>query len=290
MNGVAFSARTGQAARRTAASRTGDRRLGRWLLWAELAIVAAYALFRFYDWAIACHIPMKSNPGPDRLVRSMVLRRGPFTYIDFPSRRIETRAVIIFGSGDAGWGGWEDAVCRAMAANGYEVIGIDFAPYAKTDYDLDTLQADYTQLAQAARGPFGGHAPPLILSGWSMGAEQAVPVAAGPHPPPGLAGLLLISPGSRGRYGLHSADRLDIPPTGPGTFALEDFSRGLGNLRVLQWHAGLDPLDSTTWLQALSAPHREMDFAGVWHDFDGPSDVFVQEMVRSLDWILSPAP
>ncbi len=59
---------------------------------------------------------------------------------------------------------------------------------------------------------------------------------------------------------------------------------------MLQWHAGLDPLDSTTWLQALPAPHREMDFSGVWHDFNGPSDVFVQEMVRSLDWVLSPTP
>jgi hypothetical protein len=287
MHGVTFSARTGAVVKRSG-FRTGEKRLGRWLLWVELAVVTAYALFRFYDWAIACHIPMKPDPGPDRLVRSIVLRRGPFTFFDFPSRRIETRAVIIFGSGDAGWGGWEDAVSRAMAANGYEVIGVDFVPYAKTDYDLDTLQADYTQLAQLARGTFVDHAPPLILGGWSMGAEQAVPAAAGPHPPPGLAGLLLLSPGQRGRYGLRTSDKLDIPPTGPGTFALQDFSKSLGNLRVLQWHAGLDPIDSTTWLRSLPAPHREMDFPGVWHDFNGPSDVFVQEMVRSLDWILAP--
>jgi len=42
---------------------------------------------------------------------------------------------------------------------------------------------------------------------------------------------LLISPGSRGRYGLRAADRWDVPPTGHGTFALRDFDYRLKGLR-----------------------------------------------------------
>jgi hypothetical protein len=263
-----------------------EEKIGRLLLWGELAVVAVFVLYQFYGWAIACHIPMKSVPGPDRLDRSIALQRGSFGYFYFPSRRTETRAVIFFGSGDRGWGGWEDAVSRAMAFEGYDVVGIDSNLYALTDYDLGILEADYTLLAQQVEAPYGNHPPPLILGGWSTGAEMAVAAAGGPHPPPGVVGLLLLSPGDRSRYGLHASDRLDLTPTGPGTFALADFAPNLRNLRVLQWHAGLDVLDSVTWLQTLAAPHKEMVFPGVWHDFNGPSEIFVQEMARSIAWLL----
>jgi hypothetical protein len=229
---------------------------------------------------------------PDRVEVTLKLKRGDFTvhrYVPGDAKFAEhPLAVIIFGSGDGGFDGWEDRVSHALQATGYEVLGFDCALYAKTDYDLDTLQADTNAIAQSSLARFGNHPPPLILGGWSMGAEQAVPAAGGPHPPAGLAGLLLISPGDRGRYGLRVADRFDVTPTGPGTFALLDFAHSLDKVRVVQWDANLDLLGSKNWLASLTATHMAYDYSWGTHDYNGASDEFLKLLKESITWILQP--
>ena len=178
-------------------------------------------------------------------------------------------------------------VSHSLQAAGYEILGFDCALYSQTDYDLATLQADINTIAQSSLSRYGTHPPPLILGGWSMGAEQAVAAAGGPHPPTGLVGLLLISPGDRGRYGLRVADRYDVSPTGPGTFALQDFARKLDKLRIAQWNGNLDLLGSKAWLTSLKAPHREYDFSWGMHDYNGASDDFLKLLKESITWVLS---
>ena len=219
---------------------------------------------------------------------SVALRRGNFTVFCFPSKKSQTLAIIVFGSGDLGWGSSEEVICHGLQAAGYEVVGIDSQDYAHSDYDLDTLQQDFGAIAQSAEAPFGNRPPPLILGGYSMGAEQAIPAAGGPHPPAGMVGLLLASPGNRGRYGLRHSDQLNIEPTGPGTFAMKDFANTLGDLRVVQWHSGLDPFDSREWLNSLTAPHQEFDFPHGFHNYNFTCADFVRQFVASVDWILSP--
>ena len=121
-----------------------------------------------------------------------------------------------------------------------------------------------------------------------MGAEQAVPMAGGPHPPTGLIGLLLISPGDRGRYGLRDSDRWNVMPTGPGTFALKDFAHSLGKIRVAQWDGNLDLLGSKDWLKSLTTPHKVYDFPWGMHDYNNASDHFLKLLQDSIKWILSP--
>ena len=131
---------------RTFPSETEKR--GRWpgraVLWGELALVAAFLIYRFFVWYTAKPVVPGAVGVPDKVTLTAALRRGDFKVVEFPSQKVRTRALILFGSGDFGWGGWEDAVARSMADAGFEVIGIDCAAYAKTDYDLDTLQSDFT--------------------------------------------------------------------------------------------------------------------------------------------------
>lgn len=211
------------------------------------------------------------------------------TVLDFPAKKPETAALILFASGDGGWGSLEEAICHAFQNQGYEVIGIDSAAYAQTDYDLDVLQSDFSKIARTAQAPFGSHPPPLIVGGYSMGAAQAVAVAGGPHPPQGLAGLLLVDPCSRGRYGLRSSDKMDVLPTGPGTFSIAAFSKTIGSLRVVQWHAGEDSIDSSAWLDSLTGQHKIFTFPDAGHDYDTHRENFIRQLVESAGWILSPA-
>jgi len=269
--------------------------VGRLFLWSEILLITGFLIFYLYV-EIATPSPIMSQavvpqPQPNSVEWVLRLKRGDFILYRYmpgqPEFAAHPKALIIFGSGDGGLSGWEDRVCKALQADGYEVISLDYYGYSRTDYDLDILQADMNTIAQNCFSRFGNHPPPLILGGWSMGAEQAVPAAGGPHPPTGLVGLLLISPGSRGRYGVREADRWNVPPTGNGTFAMEDFAHRLNGLRVVQWDGNLDLLGSKTWLSSLTATHKVFGFPAL-HDYNGASDDFLTRLKQSVTWILSP--
>ncbi|HUB67697.1 MAG TPA: AcvB/VirJ family lysyl-phosphatidylglycerol hydrolase [Candidatus Methylacidiphilales bacterium] len=233
--------------------------------------------------------PEFAGTDPTRQVLTIPLTRGDFTFLRFPSKKPAVKAIILFGSGDGGWrDDFEEKVARGLQEQGFDVISFDCADYSQTDYDLPTLQADMTRIARAAEAPFRGCPPPLIVGGYSMGAEQAVAVAGGPNPPPGIAGLLLISPTSRGRYGLRTLDKMDIPPSGPGTFGLADFAERLGAMRVAQWHGDWDPTDSVAWLSQLSAPHQKLVYPSAWHDFQSACPDFLLKLGASAAWVASP--
>jgi pimeloyl-ACP methyl ester carboxylesterase len=218
---------------------------------------------------------------------SIPLARDVFAVRVFKSELPETRAIILFASGDGGWSGFEEAIAKTLQKHGYELVGIDSSVYAETDYDLNILQADYGKIAETMRQPFGKSPPPVIVGGWSMGAAQAIAVAGGPHRPEGLGGVLLLDPCSRGRYGLRLADRSDLLPTGPGTFGAEDFAQSMDGLRVVQWHATKDTIDSRTWLASLTAPYREYDFDKSGHYYDHDRDEFLDKLTASIAWLLA---
>jgi hypothetical protein len=197
--------------------------------------------------------------------------------------------LILFGSGDGGWSGIEEFICRDLQTHGYTVMGINSADYAKTDYDLPTLQSDYGAIIKTGLAAYPKSSPPVIVGGWSMGAAQAIAVGGGPNRPTGVVGLLLLSPSNRGRYGLRLPDRVDILPTGPGTFSVEDFIPGLAGLRVVQWHGTNDIFDSTSWLSHLKCPHREYDYPNSGHDFNNDSPDFLRKLNQSIAWILDPS-
>lgn len=215
------------------------------------------------------------------------LSRGAFTIRVFQPENRDARAIIFFGSGDGGWSGFEEAVSKTLQNHGYEVIGIDSNVYAKTDYDLAILQADFGTMAQMAEATYGNHPLPLILAGYSMGAAQAIAAAGGPHPPQGVIGLLLLDPCSRGRYGLRLSDQSDVLPTGPGTFGVEEFAKKMGSLHVVQWHAVEDSIDSRAWLDSLTAPHKELDFGNTGHYYNNDRSDFLGQLVDSVPWILN---
>jgi len=226
--------------------------------------------------------------GPSGHAKETTLRltRSSFEILDYPSDKNTTSAIIIFGSGDGGWGDFEEAIGHAFQGQGYELIGIDSEAYAQTDYDLLTLQSDFSVIADKAELPFGSHPPPLVIGGYSMGAAQAIAVAGGPNRPHGMIGLLLIDPLSRGRYGLRSSDQMNVLPTGAGTFGVDSFARNMDSLRVVQWHAAEDSIDSRSWLDSLTVQHETLTFPGAGHDYSENRGDFLRQLIESFNWIL----
>ncbi len=249
--------------------------------------VYTVALIAIIAWVA---LQMAAPNGSTSTPLTLQLVRGPFTVLDYqPHVHHEPRAIILFGSGDGGWSGFEEAMCKTLQARRYEVVGIDFERYADDDYSLDILQRDMTTIAATIRVRYSDNNPSIILGGYSMGAAQAIAAAGGPHRPAGLIGVLLVDPRSRGRYGLRLLDKGDTLPTGPGTFSMDEFTNTMDHLRVVQWHATEDPIDSRTWLDSLTAAHKEFDFGQTGHHYDNNRADFLTQFADSVDWILNPA-
>jgi phosphatidylglycerol lysyltransferase len=219
---------------------------------------------------------------------TLPLKRGPFgTYHFVPMGT--ARAVVLFGSGDGGWGHLENRVCSILVSQGIYAVGIDFNKYADADYDAETLASDFATITQSALARSENPDLPVIYSGWSMGAVQAVAAAGGENRPQNLVGLVLLSMDKRGRYGLRLPERVGLEPEGEGTFGVADFTVAVANLRVVQFAAADDWMNNTDWIRGLPSPHRLFELENSNHDFNGADQTFENELLDGISWILDPA-
>jgi hypothetical protein len=195
------------------------------------------------------------------------------------------RGIVILGSGSGGWSSWEEKVTMHLVAKGFAVGGWDCRKFADTrKYGRAELAAGMAAALEAVQERAGVGEVPAWYGGWSTGAEQSV-AAVTSERPDGLVGLLLVAPAARGRFGLTQSDLLGIEATGPGSFGLADFIPDLKGLRVAQFAAGLDPLDSTTWFahpdaseyQIFHLPHQ-------LHDMGGAGSEFLKKLDEAMEW------
>lgn len=208
------------------------------------------------------------------------------------------KAIFIFGSGDGGWSPWEDQISVWLRDMGVYVVGWDFERYAMKvdaatgekehdDFTKEDVGCDHALMANAALERIGKSDVPIIYGGWSSGAVQAVPAAAWKDRPKSLVGIMLFGADSRGRYGLRDSDLVGKTPTGPGTFALTEFSKAVENLRVVQFHGTADFMASTSWIRTLKSPRALYEIPRANHGFDGPSEEFAEDYLpRGVEWIL----
>ena len=214
------------------------------------------------------------------------LKRGNLNVRLFKPQDREPRAMVVFGSGDGGWSGFEELIGNWLCETGCAVAGVDLHRYAETDYDAPTLQADMATISAEALARIKRPELPLVYGGWSMGAVQAIPAAAGKNRPPTLCGFLLLSPDSRGRFGLRPGDLVGITPKGKGTFSLTDYSAAVADLRVAQFYGTADFMGSTAWIRTLKSPSQLYEMAGANHGFDGPSESFKPILQLGVEWVL----
>jgi phosphatidylglycerol lysyltransferase len=216
------------------------------------------------------------------------LKRGSFnTYHFVPSG--PPRAVILFGSGDGGWGYVENHASVFLQSSGFYVVGADSREYAKSDYEASVLVEDYRTIIDDALSRTGRPDLQVVYGGWSMGAVQAVAASGSEQRSPRLVGLLLLSMGSRGRYGLRLTDEIGLTPQGKGTFGVADFTGAVANLRVVQFAAVGDWMNNVDWVKTLRTPHRLFELQKTDHDFSGVNTDFQKVLLDGLNWILDPS-
>jgi phosphatidylglycerol lysyltransferase len=247
---------------------------------------------RFKEWTAAMILlsPLVSRLKADEPIAPTIpisLRRGSFdTYHFVPSG--PPKAIILFGSGDGGWGPVENRVCACLQRNGFYTVGIDFRKYAMTSYDSDILMSDFAAIAADVEKRAGNAELPVIYGGWSMGAVQAVAACAGAdRRAPRLVGLVLMSMDQRGRYGLGLPEQIGLEPEGDDTFGVAEFTAAVANLKVVQLSAVGDWMNNTDWIKALKTSHRLYQLENSDHDFNGADHALQQSLLDGIKWILN---
>lgn len=255
-----------------------------WFRWASALalIVAVGLLMKFVSYQV---LPRNYAGTGEKIEIEAAGKPFQILYYCGPE---EPNGIVVLGTGDGGWSYWEERTAKHLMARGYAVAGWDCRKFADSrSYDQLSL-ADGFRAAVEAVAERAGIDGPVWYGGWSTGAEQSVAAAASGDYPDTLAGLLLVAPGTRGRFGITTSDLLGITPTGPGSFALADFAPEIRGIRVAQFAAGLDPLDDVAWLKALKTPYRIFEMPGKLHDMGGAGDEFLATLDKAMLWTLEP--
>ena len=261
------------------------RRKRRWLCrtFAILGVVVVILLVKFIMHLV---LPRDFTGSGETL--SLELPHGRFQTLYY-NQTAKPLGIVILGTGDGGWSYWEEKVAKHLVVKGYAVGSWDCRKFSDSrSYDQAELAAGFRAAVDAVKERADIDEVPVWYGGWSTGAEQSVAAAADPERPGNLVGLLLAAPGEHGRFGITESDLLGVEPSGPGAFALADFAPKLKGLRVVQFAAGLDPLDDTTWLDSLGdTPHQVVKLPTCLHDMGGAGDEFLQKLDEAMKWTLS---
>ena len=235
------------------------------------------------------HLMMPRNYNSETAERiPLNLSSGPFDILYYGSKH--PRGIIIVATGDGGWSNqWEEPVAQHAAAAGYAVGGWDCRKFANSrTFDQGKLVEAFNAAVSAVRKRANLAADcPVWFTGWSTGAEWAVAAAASPNREQHLVGVLAAAPGGRSRYGITAADLLGKEPQGEGSYALADHAAALAGICIVQFTAGLDPLDDADWLKSLGSatPHKLVDIPDVPHDMDRAGTRFMAEFDMAIQWM-----
>ncbi|HEY2066256.1 MAG TPA: alpha/beta hydrolase-fold protein [Gemmatimonadaceae bacterium] len=168
--------------------------------------------------ALAC----RAGPPPTYLPRDASLRRRDLLFYVPPRAEGSPRALVVFLGNDVGF--WEphQQLASRLAASGYAVVGLDIRQYLAGLPDgepqRDRVFADsIVPLVAAIRRELGDSLP-LVLGGHSFGAEVALWIARN-HEPPGLRGVLAMSPRSSGHLFVTAGDLANDEAHGVGAWS-----------------------------------------------------------------------
>jgi pimeloyl-ACP methyl ester carboxylesterase len=137
------------------------------------------------------------------------------------------KAFVFFLGNDIGFWGAHQDLAKRLAGEGYDVVGFDVKAYLSKLPD-DTLtranafRDSVAVMISLARRELHADSLAVVVGGHSIGAEVASWIARY-APPPGLSGLLMISPGARGHLRVSVADlAMGGEPTEPGSFSVAE--------------------------------------------------------------------
>ncbi|HKO14793.1 MAG TPA: hypothetical protein VJU87_01085 [Gemmatimonadaceae bacterium] len=186
----------------------------------------------------------RSGPVAPYQARDAALRRQPLLF--YPARHVPARAFILLLGNDVGFWKPHQELAWRLAGDGYDVVGLDIKKYlarlpAGEPRRDSSFAVNIDPLIARARHELGADTLPAIVGGHSFGAEVAFWIAEH-HPPPGLVGVLAMSPRSTGHLIVTPFDLLNHEASGPYAFSTIGAARAIAPaVRIALVRGASDP-------------------------------------------------
>jgi Bacterial virulence protein (VirJ) len=202
------------------------------------------------------------------------------------------RPLVLLVSGEGGWARFVDLVASALAADGFWVGGIDVKKYfADPQDDREALAADLRRFGNALAKTAGREGPaPLILGGYSFGADIAPWAAAAGGWNGRLHGLLMIAPDQTGSLQYRFTEMLGIQYK-EHVFPVADAVETVAGLPILFVHGDGDSGSATPALaRAALEPKKLLLVPDAGHHFSGHEGQFRQALRDGMNWLCGASP
>jgi len=226
------------------------------------------------------------------------IRNGPpLEFQLYQQENATKQPLVLFTSGDGGWSPFCADMAAHIAATGATVVGIDAKDYLvkfatpQNPVSPDDLTRDYDAMARVAMArPGVDKKAPLVLAGWSLGADYSVLVASQPEFTYQVSRVVAISLPIYGELAWRPADAVIYfthKTPHEKVFDAHEYLKQLNQTPIVFLNATDDstaPLRETQSLyEATPGSKRLYTVKASGHHFEGGE----QEFYRDLDQGLS---
>jgi len=238
---------------------------------------------------------MSSQAAPSSL--KVTTSRGDCTLKIYPPGPAEPgkaapAPLVLLISGEGGWRSFDVLLAGILSAAGYWVGGVDAKQYFwNPQDDRQALAEDMRRYAAAlARAAGRPEDAPLILAGFSFGADVSPWVAGAGGWGGRLRGLLMLGPDETGSLEFRLSELLGFEAK-DHLFSVAEALRSAAGIPALFIHGGKDSKSAAPLLLGKAAePKKLIVVPGADHHFSGREDDLRAALVEGLAWLLETLP
>jgi type IV secretory pathway VirJ component len=216
--------------------------------------------------------------------------RGDFYLLVYAPKQDRERPPVLLMSGEGGWRHFDQMLAGYFRDAGHWVGGMDTMKYFwHPQDDRQVLASDVRlyarELVKAAGRKEGS---PVILAGFSFGADLAPWIAGAGGWESGLAGLVMLGPDQIGSlqfrvleiFGMEEKDHI---------FPVADALASVKGVPILFIHGGKDPhSDAPPLFEKAPPPKRILTVPESDHHFSGHEEDLRVTLEKGLVWLLNP--
>ena len=217
--------------------------------------------------------------------------RGEYQLLVFePPKPAPGRPLVLLISGEGGWRKFDDLITGFFNDSGYWVGGLDITKYFWDPQDdrkalADDIRAYANALAIASGRPKDS---PVVLAGFSFGADLAPWIAGAGGGGARLRGLLMIGPDQVGSLQFRITEMLGFEAK-DHIFSVSDALADVKGTPIAFVY-GADDTKSAVPLLApkTGEPKKLLVVDGADHHFSGQEEKLKAALIEGLEWIAPP--
>jgi type IV secretory pathway VirJ component len=214
--------------------------------------------------------------------------RGEYNLLVYAPKADAQRPPVLLLSGEGGWRHFDQMLAGYFRDAGHWVGGLDSMKYFwRAQDDRQILAADiraYTrELVKAAGRPPGS---PVILAGFSFGADLAPWIAGAGGWGDQIAGLVMLGPDQTGSLEFRVLEIFGVAQK-EHIFPVSEAIASARGVPLLFVHGGNDPhSDAPPLFRAAPDPKRLLTVPDCDHHFSGQEKALRATLKEGLEWLL----